>query len=159
MNTALDKDQELLFTWLTTIGMLTMYWTPVERFIDQCVHLLYENIQKSGGRKKPGSLGRKLEYITAHLSENIVPKDDLINIVSLTKSTVKIRDVFVHGVLESYDENEIVIGKIEGKKEEHHIEMFTVDLNRLNRSAQNLNNLVEIWRDISHALLKSARNG
>lgn len=32
-----DQDQQLLTSWLAVIGMVTMYWSPVERSIDQCV--------------------------------------------------------------------------------------------------------------------------
>lgn len=31
------QDQQLLTSWFAVIGMVTMYWSPVERSIDQCV--------------------------------------------------------------------------------------------------------------------------
>jgi hypothetical protein len=44
MNSKSDEigEQKLLEPWLTVIGMLTVFWSPVEREIDRCVYLLYE---------------------------------------------------------------------------------------------------------------------
>lgn len=86
-------DQQLLTSWLAVIGMLTMYWSPVERHIDQCVHLLYRHpaTPRKGG--KPTRLGNKLEFIKSKMPAGIIDAQELDNLTKLTKNTVKIRDI------------------------------------------------------------------
>jgi hypothetical protein len=59
-----SEDPKLLESWLATIGMLIIFWSPIERRVDQCVHLLYSNLPKSSNKNKQRSLQRKLEFIT-----------------------------------------------------------------------------------------------
>ena len=153
-----SEDPKLLESWLATIGMLTIFWSPIERRIDQCVHLLYSNLPKSSNKNKPGSLQRKLEFITCHLPDNVANKDQILSLVKNTKNTVQIRDVCVHGVLESYDQHEMKISKIDGKKSEHATEIFTIDSKRLNISAQSLSNLSKDWELIVNMLVQEKTN-
>jgi hypothetical protein len=74
------------------------------------------------------------------------------------KSTVQIRDVCVHGVLNSYDHHKIEIGKVDSRGEQHLIENFTIDRNRLEHSASSLSFLQEQWGSIALALVKQAAN-
>ena len=148
-----DNDQELLLSWLSVIGMMTMYWSPVERTIDQCVHLLHIS-----NEKKPLTLNRKLEFISKKLSKDIASSDDLESLIKLTKTTVKIRDICVHGVLEFYDQDQIKISKVDGKKAEHVREIFTIDRNRLDKSAKNLTILSKEWKAIANILFNGTLN-
>lgn len=150
VSTYTDNVQDLLPSWLTVIGMLTMFWSPIERQIDQCVHLL---CKIKPPQSKPLALNKKLKYINDNLPSDIAQKYDIKALIELTKSTVKIRDVCVHGVLESYDQNCIRIGKIDGKRQEPLIEIFTIDGNRLNKAAENLTVLAERWNIIASTLL------
>ena len=147
-------DQLLLTSWLAVIGMLTMYWSPVERHIDQCVHLLH--IGKSGNSRKPTRLGSKLEFVEKNIPAGVIAPKDMEGLLKLTKTTVQIRDVCVHGVLNAYDEHRIEIGKIDSRSEKHLIEVFTIDRARLEKSATALSSLQAQWGAISSALLKQA---
>ena len=60
----------------------------------------------------------------------------------------------MHGVLESYDQNEMKISKIDGKKSEYATEIFTIDSKRLNISAQSLTNLSKDWELIVNLLIQ-----
>ena len=153
-----EEDHQLLTSWLAIIGMLTMYWSPVERHIDQCVHFLYRQQATPRKAKKPTRLGAKLDFIKSNMPTEIIDAQELESLTTLTKTTVQIRDVFVHGVLNSYDQQQIEIGKIDGRKEEHLIENFTIDRNRLDRSANALSVLQKQWGSIASALLKRATN-
>jgi len=107
-----DQDLQLLTSWLTVIGMITMYWSPVERSIDQCVHFLH---QKSTNKiPKPTSLNRKIQFIKARIPEAVVGVNAFDKLETLTKHTVQIRNILVHGVINSYDQNKMEIGKING---------------------------------------------
>ena len=122
-------DYQLLSSWLTVIGMLTMDWSPVERHIDQCVHFLHGKLTLSKKqKKKPTRLGSKLEFIKCNMPPEIFDQNGFECLVNRTKDTVRIRDVCVHGVLNSYDHSKIEIGKIDSTKDGHHIENFTIDL-------------------------------
>lgn len=129
-----------------------MYWSPTERYIDQCVHLIYEINNFSEDKNKPTRLGSKIDIIKKNLPVSI--PEDLENLKKLTKSGVQIRDVLVHGVLESCNNDEIIVSKVNGKSKEHELQMFTIDLERLNKSAKNLEYINQQWGSISNALFK-----
>ncbi|EJI1277366.1 hypothetical protein NDZ80_000711 [Vibrio vulnificus] len=145
MNSDILKEQKQLEPWLTVIGLLTVMWTPIERRIDQCVFLL----SSKGNDKKPLSLNRKLDFIKQNLPQSIECNPSIDEIIDLTKGTAQIRDVCVHGVIESYDDDLMVIGKVQGKSNDFHIEMFTYDQSRLFSAGNNLNVLCEIWEKLS----------
>lgn len=150
-----DEDQ-LLISWLAMIGMLTMYWTPVERHIDQCVHLLHLRSVDRENKKKPTRLGSKLEFIRNNLPAALMDAQELKNLVRQTNLTVKIRDVLVHGVLNAYDQERIEVGKVKGRTDEHLIENFTIDRSRLERSVKALSSLQEQWHSIAWILTERA---
>ena len=147
-----DEDQ-LLISWLAMIGMLTMYWTPVERHIDQCVHLLR---LRFGDKKNRNQRFSKLEYIENNLPATLMGAQELRNLVRQTKLTMKTRNVLVHGVLNAYDQERIEVGKVNGQADEHLIENFTIDRNRLERSVKALSSLQEQWHSIAWALTERA---
>jgi hypothetical protein len=142
-----DQDLQVLTSWLTAIGMITMYWSPVERSIDHCVHFLH---QKSTNKiSKPTSLNRKIQFLKARIPKTVVTTEAFERLETSTKHTVQIRDILVHGVINSYDQNKIEIGKINGKFSNHQIEVFTIDHARLQRSAAALSSLGETWSNIA----------
>ncbi|MBA6410244.1 hypothetical protein H4J63_13115 [Pseudoalteromonas sp. 5Ae-yellow] len=136
---------EQLEPWLTVIGMLTVLWSPVERYIDQCVSLLHED---KNVKNKYLSLNRKLTFIFNNHSRIDLSEADIMDLINLTKNTVQIRDVCVHGVIESYDSEEITIGKVQGKESKHTVEMFTITHERLNYYANNLMHLNKKWKTV-----------
>lgn len=145
MNLDISEEQKLLEPWLSVIGLLTVMWTPIERKIDECVFLLSSS---KGNGKKPLSLNRKLNYIKESLPPLMVCNLDIDEIIQLTKGTAQVRDVCVHGVIDSYDDNKMVIGKVQGKSNDYCIEMFTYDQARLFSAGNNLNVLYEVWENI-----------
>lgn len=155
MNAPASDHEQLLTSWLAVIGMLTMYWSPVERHIDLCVHLLHLKLVAQKRKNKPLNLSRKLGFIKSNLSVAIIDTQELEALTQRTLTTVKIRDVCVHGVLNSYDQQKIEIGKIDGKSDEHLIEVFTIDRERLERSATALSLLQQQWGSIASALLEN----
>ncbi|HCE3035045.1 TPA: hypothetical protein NG287_002324 [Vibrio parahaemolyticus] len=140
------QDQELLQPWLTVIGMLTVFWSPIERYVDQCVSILFES---GTSNKKPMTLSHKLAYIHRELPSLGFNEVELSELIAVTKSTVQIRDVCVHGVIDSFDANELKIGKVQGRADKYSIEMFTLTSERLNKSANNLMLLNEHWRSLA----------
>ena len=109
--------------------------------------------KRSNNKKlKPTRLNAKFEFINKHMPDTIIRSIDLIRLAESTKRAVQIRDVFVHGIINSYDENEIKIGKIDGKSSDHLIEIFTIDRDRLEKSAQALSDLGASWSNIAVAL-------
>lgn len=104
-------------------------------------------------------LGTKLDFIRCNMPPEIADQKKLGLLVNMTKSTVKIRDVCVHGVLKSYDHSKIEIDKIDGTKDGHHIENFTIDRDRLENSAKALSVLQEGWSSIASALYEHTKNG
>ncbi|HCH6458238.1 TPA: hypothetical protein NK381_004621 [Vibrio parahaemolyticus] len=148
MSSDILKKQKQLEPWLTVIGLLTVMWTPIERRIDECVFLL----SLTDNDKKPLSLNRKLDFIKRNLPQSIECNPSIDEIINLTKGTAQIRDVCVHGVIESYDDDLMVIGKVQGKSNDFHIEMFTYDQARLFSAGNNLNVLHEIWEKLSTGL-------
>ncbi|HAS6906025.1 hypothetical protein [Vibrio parahaemolyticus] len=147
----IEQEQQVLEPWLSVIGMITVFWSPVERYIDQCVSMLYE---AGKCKKKPLTLGHKLNYVQPELTKLGFDPEDIESLVRLTKNTVQIRDICVHGVIDSFDCNELKIGKIQGKAEKHTIEMFTLTSQRLHLSATNLMRLNKYWHNISTELSK-----
>lgn len=155
---SMDDDQELLEPWLTVIGMITMLWSPAERSIDQCVHLIYTINDMSSSKKKPTRLGSKIDTIKRYTPSSIASLEDIESLEKITKSAVQIRDVFVHGVIESYDKEKMIVSKVNGRTPDHLLEKFTVDSERLNRSAQNLEFIKKKWGDIAGGLLELSQN-
>lgn len=159
MSTSSTADeQQLLTSWLAIIGLLTMYWSPVERHIDQCVHFLHLQLVTSKKPKKPTRLGGKLDFIRSNMPDEIIDAQELEKLTTLTTTTVQIRDVCVHGVLNSYDQEKIEIGKVNGRVDKHVIEIFTIDRNRLDQSAKALSTLHQQWGSIASSLLKKVHN-
>lgn len=153
-------DHQLLTSWLAVIGMLTMNWSPVERDIDQCVHFLHEKLTTSKKqKKKPTRFGSKLDFIKRNMPPEIVDRQKLELLANLTKDTVQIRNVCVHGVLNSYDQCKIEISKTDGTKDGHYIENFTIDRDRLDRSAKALSVIQEQWGSIASALYEHLKSG
>jgi len=154
MNLNIEENQKSLEPWLSVIGLLTVMWTPVERKIDECVFILCSSNNKD---KRPLSLNRKLEYIKNNLPSGITCIPDFDEIIKITEGTSQVRDVCVHGVIDRYDENKMVIGKIQGKSSDYQIEMFTYDQVRLFSAGKNLIILYEIWdklcRDLNPQIL------
>lgn len=150
-NDNIEREQQVLEPWLSVIGMITVFWSPVERYIDQCVSMLYES---GKGKKKPLTLSHKLNYVQLELTKLGFDPEDIGSLVCLTKNTVQIRDICVHGVIDSFDCNELKIGKIQGKAKKHTIEMFTLTSERLHLSATNLMHLNKYWHNISTELSK-----
>jgi hypothetical protein len=109
-------------------------------------------------KKKPTRLGSKLDFIKSEMPSGIIDSQELEILTKLTKTTVQIRNVFVHGVLNSYDQEKIEIGKVNGRTEKHVIENFIIDRNRLDRSAKSLLTLRQQWGSIASSLLKSMPN-
>ncbi|SBS32508.1 hypothetical protein MSP8887_01744 [Marinomonas spartinae] len=153
MNLDTSEKQKLLEPWLSVIGLLTVMWTPIERKIDECVFLLSSS---TGNGKKRLSLNRKLDYIKQCLPQAMVCNLDIDEIIQLTKVTAQVRDVCVHGVIDSYGDNKMVIGKVQGISDDFHIEMFTYDQARLFSAGNNLNVLYEIWEKVYTDLSASA---
>lgn len=148
MSSDILKKQKQLEPWLTVIGFLTVMWTPIERRIDECVFLL----SLTDNDKKPLSLNRKLDFIKRNLPQPIECNLNIDEIINLTKGTAQIRDVCVHGVIESYNDDLMIIGKVQGKSNGFHIEMFTYDQARLFSAGKNLKVLHEIWEKVSTGL-------
>lgn len=138
--------------------MLTMFWSPVERRIDQCVHFLHGNVVTPKPKRKPLRLGDKLDFIKKNIPVSIISVQRLERLTALTTQTAQIRDVCVHGVLNHFDQHKIEIGKVDGKKDQHVIEVFTIDRERLERSAKALATLQNEWGSIFDALLASLSN-
>jgi hypothetical protein len=150
-----DEDLQVLTSWLAVIGMLTMYWSPVERYIDQCVHVLHGQQATPKKANKPTRLGTKLDFIKSNIPTVIIDVQELDRLITMTKTTVQIRDLCVHGMLKSYDQQKIEIGKVDSRRTEHLIEIFTIDRNRLDRSAKALSVLQQQWGSIASALHKT----
>jgi hypothetical protein len=151
-----SQDYQLLTSWLAVIGMITMYWSPVERSIDQCVHFLHQ--ENKIEKPKPTRLNGKIDLIKKYMPVSIFSADAIAELAALTKQTVQIRDVLVHGVIDSYDQQKMVIGKINGKSDDHLIEMFPIEKSSLDKSAQKLSYLGENWGNLATALLHHTKN-
>ena len=155
----MNKEQEnLLISWLSVIGAITLFWSPIERSIDQIVNILYKNWDKSDKNKKPMTLGQKLNYIKSFIEADVISKNELESLIILTKQTVKIRDVCVHGMLQEFDENSIKIGKVQGKNEEHLIELFTIDRTRLDKSANQMTVLSQDWAKLAETIYQKSQS-
>lgn len=153
--TLLNNDEQLLSQWLAIIGMITMFWAPVERNIDQCTHIIYTVLGiKSGRKKKPLSLSEKIKFIKENYPPDIFSSASIDKLCQSTLSTSKIRDIFVHGLIHEFSESEIKISKIDGKQPEHLIEVFTFDFARLERSASNLKLIQKEWAELSYAIFQ-----
>ena len=151
-----QEQEELLISWLSVIGAITLFWSPIERSIDQIVNTLYK---RHNAKKKPLTLNYKLTYIKSHVSNNVIRENDLENLINITKKTVQIRDVCVHGMLEKFDKDSIKIGKVEGKSKKHLIEVFTIDRNRLDISANNMTLLSQKWGRLAESIVIGQNNG
>lgn len=152
---ATGEKEKLLSEWLSVIGAITLFWSPVERSIDQLSHLLYEDQEESERKKKPMTLRFKLDYIRKYISAEIIPEKDLEELIDLTKKTVQIRDVCVHGMLQEFDDKSMRIGKVQGASEEHMIEVFTIDRQRLDESASSMQLLTQHWGRLVHSMVSA----
>jgi|GEM_PF-4969257 len=150
-----NEQEELLLSWLSEIGAIILFWSPIERSIDQIVHALYKSQNKSS-KKKPLTLNRKLEYIKSCIHADVVSENDLESLINLTKKIVQIRNVCAHGMLHEFDENSIKIGKVQGKSEEHLIEVFTIDRNRLDKSVNKMTILSQDWGKLAETIVKKS---
>jgi hypothetical protein len=154
-NIALGIENQTLVPWLTTIGLITLMWSPIERYIDQSVHLIYTYLGgKEICKKKPRMLSAKLEFIEKchkEIPALKVKQEHITALKSATLNVCQIRDVCVHGWIESWDNQQISIGKY-AKSEKHIREIFTIDENRLNISAESMKYLSEKWFNIVNEL-------
>jgi len=153
--TALEIDNQDLVPWLSAIGLITLMWSPIERYIDQSVHIIYSYLGgKDICRKKPRMLTAKLEFLEKCHNQIDVLKVNYEHIKNLKLATLEvcqIRDVCVHGWVESWNNQQIQIGKY-AKSEKHVKEIFTIDGNRLNNSTKNMATLSEKWLGIVSCL-------
>ena len=157
MNLDIKEKQQLLEPWLSVIGLLTVMWTPIERKIDECVFVLLSS--NNSGKKPRQNLKEKLAYIKNNLPHDISCNLNIDEIIELTKGTSLVRDVCVHGVIDSYDDSKMVIGKVQGKSDNFHIEMFAYDKVRLFSAGNNLSVLYEIWEKLCIDLSTTCKYG
>ncbi|MGE4511379.1 MAG: hypothetical protein AB7D43_09795 [Sulfurimonadaceae bacterium] len=151
----MNKEQEdLLISWLALIGAITLFWSPIERSIDQIVSILCKSQNKNKQKKRPKTLSHKLNYIESNIQNDIVSQNELKSLIKSTKQTAQIRNVCVHGMLQEFDENSIQIGKVEGKSEEHLIEIFTIDRARFDKSANQMTTLSRAWGTLAEKIVK-----
>ena len=47
-----NEQDKLLISWLSVIGAITLFWSPIERSIDQIVYTLHKNQDVSQKKKK-----------------------------------------------------------------------------------------------------------
>lgn len=148
-----SQENIILESWLTVIGQIVMFWSPIERSIDQCVHFIHkDSINRK--KKKPTRLNEKLRFIESFISSEDFDKETLLKIIESTKIIVKIRDVFVHGMLQSFDQEKIQIGKVNSLHDDHIIENFTIDGDLLKKAGYTLHFLSDQWHSISLILLE-----
>jgi hypothetical protein len=144
----LKIENQALVPWLTTIGLITLMWSPIERSIDQSVHIIYSHLGgKKISKKKPRMLSAKLEFLEKCHKKFSYLNPSHAHIQKLSEVTLKvsqIRDVCVHGWIEGCDNEKIHIGKY-AKSDDHITEIFTIDLERLNYSANSMKALAEKW--------------
>lgn len=154
-NAAIGVEDQTLVPWLTTIGLITLMWSPIERYIDQSVHLIYAYLGgKEICKKKPRMLSAKLEFLEKchkEISALKVKQEHITALKTATLDVSQIRDVCVHGWIESWDNKQICIGKY-AKSEKHIKEIFTIDENRLSISAESMKYLSEKWSSIVNEL-------
>lgn len=153
---SVEDSQNLLEPWLAVIGLITVMWSSVERKIDECVVVLFED---SNGKNKPLTLSRKLELIRKKLPLTSIFIEDIGEVFKATKDVAQVRDVCVHGVIESYDSERMVIGKVQGKSKGYKIEMFTFGEKRLHSAGRNLTNLSSVWERLFDEIYAAAKNG
>lgn len=152
---AINSESELI-GWLPLIGCLTIYWTPVERSIDQCVHLIHTHW---GGDsicpKKPKiSLVRKMEFLEKCHDKIPALKnnaDHVKKLIEATEYVSEIRNVLVHGLIVSWTSNEIKIGKLKAD-DKFIVEIYAIDFAKIKSSVSILDGLASRW-DIIAALL------
>lgn len=147
----LNIEDEALMPWLATIGLITLMWSPIERNIDQSVHIIYSYLGgKEIRKKKPRMLSDKLKFLEKCHSEFSYLNMNFCHIQNLKDKTLKvskIRDICVHGWIEGCDNEKIHIGKY-AKSEDHIKEIFTIDMKRLTDSANSMKALSEKWVQI-----------
>lgn len=154
-----EEEQELIASWFTVIGMLTMFWTPAERFVDQCVHMLYSIKGLSENKKKPFKLGQKLQEISRHIPASIISAKEFDDLVNQTKEVAKTRNILVHGNIESFDNDQMVISKVDSNSKQHLLVNHTFNFKRLNQPAQELETIREKWGHLANELLKQYQAG
>ena len=151
---SLEDNKKLLEPWLSVIGLLIVQWSPVERKIDECIVILS---MSKNTKKKPNTLSHKLSYIQDNLSGNLSFIEDINILIRATKETVQVRDVCVHGVIESCDNERMIIGKVDGRSQDFKIEMFTFDQKRLYSANHNLIYLNETWDKLLQELYSALK--
>ncbi|MFP8967734.1 hypothetical protein ACKC9G_14215 [Pokkaliibacter sp. CJK22405] len=143
---------KLAESWLSSIGFTVVRWSEVERLIDQCLHLIAKG---NNTQKKPTRLNGKLEYIERHLNERL-PSFMGHELIMKTKAASQLRDVFVHGIVEGFDNEVIRMSKIQGKEKDYVREVFEVNIVRLNNSQENIDYLIGGWSDVVGFLINES---
>lgn len=154
-----DSDFAILNSWFAVIGMITMFWSPAERFIDQILHIVHKSNDLIGKSKKPTRLGSKIEYIKNNLPSGLICNTHLTELAIKTRAAVVVRDVFVHGLIDSYNRDEIVITKVDGRAPSHEVQKFTYDFKSLNDAAMNLEVIRKEWAELALKLSFKNQNG
>jgi hypothetical protein len=155
----ITSSDDSLIEWLSLIGFIVISWSPVERSIDQCVHIAFN---KFGGniilKNKPRALVAKLEFIEkcqSKIPELEIVFSDINKLKCDTSQASQIRDICVHGILVECNSNELKISKV-AKSANHVLEIFTIDYPRMNKSLRNIQELASRWALIADHLAHTA---
>ena len=148
-----DEEHQLLCAWLAVIGFIVTTWSSVEISIDQSIHLI-GHWSKEKGKGKPTRLNGKLDFIKKNMPEEIINDSKLEYLTSATKKVSQVRDVCVHGIIETFDQQEMQMSKVQGRSAEHSSEIFTFNKKHLDLTAKNLFALSTEWSVLVTNILK-----
>lgn len=151
----MDSELEYLPNWLPTIGFVTISWTPIERHVDQCLEFL---AQAGKLTRKPTLLVQKLAQIQRHAPSLGGKFEGIEELVDQTEYIVKIRNIFVHGVVVSCNADQIIVGKSDTKKVGHHIEHFTITIEQVEPTIRALQVISHHWASFAENLRLSVKN-
>lgn len=154
-----QEQDPLLIEWLAVIGFVIMFWAPIERSIDQCVYTTYRHQKnKSANPKRPIHLSQKLVFLEKHSIESPILRG-CFKLIEPTKHIAKLRDIFVHGVIETWTQTEITISKIRKPDfdGEYIREKFSISLLDLNSATSTATVLSDCWHGIYCQLREEVR--
>ena len=159
-----SPNDALFLEWCAVIGFFTVSWSPIERSIDQCFHML-RDLQKanSGGCAKTNQRAKKIEFIKQSLE--ILPDfghllENYPDLISKTDEIAEIRNILIHGLIESWTCSGITISKIQKSNEEHLREIFHFSMPQLASVQPTFTAVSDQWNEISEELrLKNTDKG
>jgi len=153
--------QSELRTVCMMTGFIVVYWAMVERQMDNCIHLIFEDLDgKSLDSVKPLQLKRKIKFLKKAFRKVEGLKEfssDALKFLAKSQTLGNIRHDFVHGCISKVDGTIITLNRLDVAETPYTAKHIKFDAATYPVLVADLQHQASGWTSLAERLLNSFR--